>query len=274
MTCTPSTRVGYWIGGLLMMLWGGVAVVYAFLASLISIELLGVALLGKSVLLFWRIGYLLKNWTTDYTSPTTCGGDGSYCGKSEHWIKVGRFVFNLFSSLLALAGGILLMTRPLAGLVDLTAIVGIYLVVNGAIKILMLLTFLFRRWYYVLLHGLISLGLGILILVGWPRDSFWLLGLFVGIDIFCYGLSWVITSFAGTSDSPPVTCTSMLGISSASSASSVSMLTLTASASSVPSVPVAPPINATVERAKEILARQEQRQQSTSYSVPLAVLTR
>jgi uncharacterized membrane protein HdeD (DUF308 family) len=38
----------------------------------------------------------------------------------------------------------------------------------------------------------VDLVLGFLILNGWPDSSLWVIGLFVGIDLFFHGWSWVI----------------------------------------------------------------------------------
>ena len=45
-----------------------------------------------------------------------------------------------------------------------------------------------------MLVGIVSFVLGILILLGWPSSAFWVLGLFVGIDILLTGLGMAASS--------------------------------------------------------------------------------
>ena len=46
---------------------------------------------------------------------------------------------------------------------------------------------------WVLLNGIITLVLGILIWQEWPQAAYWVIGLFVGIDMLLDGWSLVIT---------------------------------------------------------------------------------
>jgi uncharacterized membrane protein HdeD (DUF308 family) len=51
----------------------------------------------------------------------------------------------------------------------------------------------FYGWAWVLLTGIITLVLGILIWQEWPEAVYWVIGLFVGIDMLFAGWSLVIT---------------------------------------------------------------------------------
>jgi uncharacterized membrane protein HdeD (DUF308 family) len=33
--------------------------------------------------------------------------------------------------------------------------------------------------------------LGLLVLASWPAPGLWVIGLFIGIDLFFYGLAWI-----------------------------------------------------------------------------------
>ena len=54
----------------------------------------------------------------------------------------------------------------------------------------------FDGWGWVLVNGLVTLALGIMIWRRWPEASFWVIGLFVGIDLLFAGWSWVMTAVA------------------------------------------------------------------------------
>jgi uncharacterized membrane protein HdeD (DUF308 family) len=46
------------------------------------------------------------------------------------------------------------------------------------------------------LDGLITIVLGVLILTNWPASGLWVIGLFLGIDLIFYGLTWIAIAFA------------------------------------------------------------------------------
>ena len=54
----------------------------------------------------------------------------------------------------------------------------------------------FPHWGWILAGGVINLILGILIWQQWPEAAFWVIGLFVGIDLIFTGWTWVILSLA------------------------------------------------------------------------------
>ena len=52
----------------------------------------------------------------------------------------------------------------------------------------------FQHWVWLLLNGIVSLVLGILIWRGWPETGYWVIGMFIGIDMLFYGWSLVMLS--------------------------------------------------------------------------------
>jgi uncharacterized membrane protein HdeD (DUF308 family) len=60
---------------------------------------------------------------------------------------------------------------------------------SGLFRIIVALSERFYGWGWVLLNGIITLVLGILIWRGWPDAAFWVIGLFVGIDMLFAGWS-------------------------------------------------------------------------------------
>jgi uncharacterized membrane protein HdeD (DUF308 family) len=47
-------------------------------------------------------------------------------------------------------------------------------------------------WGWHVLNGIITLGLGVLVLAQWPVSGLWVIGLFVGIDLIFYGAAWIV----------------------------------------------------------------------------------
>lgn len=108
------------------------------------------------------------------------------------------FGWSLTSALLAVALGILLVMRPLEGVLTLTIVLVALFLVEGIAAIFIALDFRrrLRNWGWILLNGIVSLVLAFLIWWGWPSSAAWAIGLLVGINMFFLGLSLVMTAIA------------------------------------------------------------------------------
>ena len=56
----------------------------------------------------------------------------------------------------------------------------------------------YPRWGLSVLNGAISVLLGVILLFQWAKDEdiFWIIGLFVGIELVSRGFAWIFTSLA------------------------------------------------------------------------------
>ena len=68
--------------------------------------------------------------------------------------------------------------------------------VSGLFRIIGSLMYRFPQWGWTLLGGAINLLLGLYIYSLWPMGSFFILGLFVGIDMIFTGWTWVMLAMA------------------------------------------------------------------------------
>ncbi len=100
------------------------------------------------------------------------------------------FWTTLLSSILSLIIGILLITKPLAGIITLTLLLTCYFIIEGFCKIALSITLKdMSGWGWLLFSGLISIALGALIISGWPGTALWVMGLLVGINMLFFGCS-------------------------------------------------------------------------------------
>jgi len=108
------------------------------------------------------------------------------------------FWWSLLSGLLAMALGVILIARPLQGIVTLTIVLTAFFVIEGVAAIFIALDFRrhLHNWGWTLLSGVISLGLAYLIVKGWPSTAAWVIGLYVGINMIFLGWSLIMTSIA------------------------------------------------------------------------------
>jgi len=105
-------------------------------------------------------------------------------------ISTRRKFVSLFSGIVTTVVGVFVIINPIFGLVLLTLLIGAYLVIDGLIRIGTSLT---NRdtsgWYLTTTTGAIALVLGILIFLGLPESSLWVIGLFLGLYFVIIGIS-------------------------------------------------------------------------------------
>ncbi len=95
------------------------------------------------------------------------------------WLKA--FVFGLT--------GILIALNPLPGVAALGIILAIFFFFDGFSSFALAFELKPQKWWWLsLLNGVLSVILAIIILVGWPFSSLWIVGFFVGISLFFDGL--------------------------------------------------------------------------------------
>ena len=102
------------------------------------------------------------------------------------------FTLHLLSGLLSMVVGVMFLRAPVGALATLTLLVACFLIVGGAFKIVAATSCQFSAWGWPLASGLIDVILGIMIWQEWPASSFWVIGLFVGINLVFRGFNWVV----------------------------------------------------------------------------------
>lgn len=92
---------------------------------------------------------------------------------------------------LSIVIGALFLRAPVQALLTLTLLVACFLMVGGIFKIVAALSHRFAAWGWPLLSGAVDLILGVLIWQEWPASAFWVIGLFVGINLIFRGINWI-----------------------------------------------------------------------------------
>jgi uncharacterized membrane protein HdeD (DUF308 family) len=107
-----------------------------------------------------------------------------------------RLLWLLLGAVYVFAGFVCIQ-NPFAAATILTLMLGIALIVGGLLRI-----FLATRmkqgtpWGWVVVSGLISFFLGLVIVSHWPVSSFFVLGIFLGVDLIFMGSSWIAIGLA------------------------------------------------------------------------------
>jgi uncharacterized membrane protein HdeD (DUF308 family) len=158
--------------GIICIVLGILAIGYATIASLISVMILGCIILAGGIL-------VLVNTFTSW----------------RH--KLGGFILHLILAALYIITGYLLITNPVWSLMSLTLLLGILYIALGIAKLIYTSSArLPNRWKWHFFSGLITLLLGILIITQWPISSFYIIGLFIGIDLVFSGLAYSLTALS------------------------------------------------------------------------------
>jgi uncharacterized membrane protein HdeD (DUF308 family) len=113
--------------------------------------------------------------------------------------KMPGFVWSLIRAVLAILIGVLLLWRPLAGVLTLTLLLAAFFAAQGVAQIIAAISqraALPGSWTWVLLSGVIDLILAAIIISGWPGTAAWVLGLMVGINLIMSGVALVVTALA------------------------------------------------------------------------------
>lgn len=165
--------------GVLMMLMGAAAIGWSCLATLTATAT-------------WLFGFLLVG-----------AGIAEIVGAYRAGRWSGRIVHVLIG-LLYIVVGVMIIDEPVASAIRLTLMVSIFLIVTGIFRILFALGHNFAGSGAVLFNGVLTLILGLMIYKQWPASGLWAIGLFIGIELFFNGWTWIMLSL-GLRRLPPTT---------------------------------------------------------------------
>jgi len=156
--------------GVLLIVLGTLGLWMSFSMTLATVMLFGALLMVGGVFQLLN-AFQLKGW------------------KSVLW--------HVLIALLYIAAGIVIFTEPVFASLSLTIALAWILIAVGVLRILM--AFQLRQvggWVWPLVAGLISILLGGMIIAQWPASGFWVIGLFVAIEMIFNGWSSVFVALA------------------------------------------------------------------------------
>ena len=159
--------------GLLNMMLGFVAMGSPWMAGTVAVMMIGIMLLLSG---FFELVHAF-----------------SIRGGKSGWVA-------FLGGALGIAGGTLILARPLYGLALLALVLAVYFVVDGIARIAS--AFQARPipgWGFALFSGVVTLLLGLMIWRNWPLSGLWAVGILVGIRIFMAGLTMLFLSAGMTS---------------------------------------------------------------------------
>lgn len=116
---------------------------------------------------------------------------------SAFWArKWSGFMLHVLSGVLHVIVGVIMVEKPALAAAAFTLMLAVFLMVGGLFRLIVAMVQRFPQWGWIAFSGAVTLLLGILIWREWPEISFWVIGTFVGIELFFDGWSWVMLALA------------------------------------------------------------------------------
>ncbi len=106
---------------------------------------------------------------------------------------------NFLAGIILIAVGSAMFLYPGGSLSAMTFILGAWFLLMGVITTIVALAVRsdYGGWWSPLITGILSFILGVLIFAGWPENSDWIIGLFIGIELFFDGMMLLVLSSYG-----------------------------------------------------------------------------
>lgn len=109
--------------------------------------------------------------------------------KSHHWKGI---VGHALIAVLYVMGGAYILYDPFLASAVITTLIAWILILVGITRIIM--AFVLRHaagWGWLLFAGLTAIILGVLILMQWPYSALWVIGMFIAIELFVNGWTYI-----------------------------------------------------------------------------------
>ncbi len=151
--------------GVLLLVLGAVASLDLILATVASIYVLGVLMILGGV------------------------AQLAHAARVRTW---GQAALGFASGVLYAVAGALAFLNPLLASGVLTLMIAAALLVSGVLRIVVAIRERPRRgWAWVLAAGVLSVLAGLVLVLGWPVNSLWVLGLILAVDLIVQGWAWI-----------------------------------------------------------------------------------
>lgn len=109
--------------------------------------------------------------------------------------KWGRVVLWTLSGILYLLAGLSVFSNPLFAATILTVFLVISLGLSGLVRLWTAVGAKVDGRGWVIASGIFSIGAAVVVGIGWPVNSLWLLGLILAIDLMFQGISLIFAGF-------------------------------------------------------------------------------
>ena len=143
--------------------------------------------LAAALLILGAVTAILLTFISATLLTLALGGIAFSAGVSQ-LLRLGQGnapgkLFRVLSALLYIGGAIFILIDPIEGEISLTLFAGVVVLFEGIMELAAGATSKGPMAGLVLLDGLLSAGIGLLLVLEWPSDSVWALGTLFGITL-------------------------------------------------------------------------------------------
>jgi uncharacterized membrane protein HdeD (DUF308 family) len=113
---------------------------------------------------------------------------------------VPAFLWSLLTAALSVAVGVLLISKPITGVISLTIVLTAFFIAEGVFQAVTSIAYrssMPGSWGWMLASGVADLVLAALIIMGLPFSAAWILGLLVGVNMITSGVAITMVAFEG-----------------------------------------------------------------------------
>ena len=108
-------------------------------------------------------------------------------------IKSKMHWWSIFSALLSIIIGTIMVWKPFAGLLAIVTLLAIFMTMEGILELLLAWQFQpVRNWSWMLFSGIVTLVLATILWIGFPALDVLYLGLIIAVNLCLYGLSLIM----------------------------------------------------------------------------------
>src|SRR5271166_7212646 len=152
--------------------------------------LLGVVLLALGIAAAWRsmTATLASMLFFGWLLLAAAGIEVIQAVIVAHW---AAFFQHALAAILYGVLGLIFVLRPVITAEVLTLLMALFFLVGGLFQVAGSAVLGFPGWGWQVADGVITVILGLMILANWPASGFWVIGLFLGIDLVFYGAAWI-----------------------------------------------------------------------------------
>jgi membrane protein HdeD len=181
MESAATTALGHrwgWLFALCIMqiIAGCIAIASPIIASLAAVAIFGAVLILTAVIQLIH-AFKLRAW------PRSA------------WYGLGGVLYAI--------AGLMVALNPIGGAIALAVLIAVLFIADGVLRIMFAMAARpIAGWGWLIAAGIGSIVVGAFLLIGWPADALWIVGLLLGINLIFTGVMYAALALAARSSRP------------------------------------------------------------------------
>jgi uncharacterized membrane protein HdeD (DUF308 family) len=162
---------------IMQIIAGCIAIASPIIASLAAVAIFGAVLILTAVIQLIH-AFKLRAW------PRSA------------WYGLGGVLYAI--------AGLMVAQNPIGGAIALTVLIAVLFISEGVLRIMFAMAARPAGWGWLMAAGIGSIVVGAFLLMGWPADALWIVGLLLGINLIFTGVMYLALALAARSSRPAV----------------------------------------------------------------------